>query len=40
MKDLNLKLNTLNLIEEKVWNSFEYIGTWDKANGSVTKVNN
>ena len=26
MKDLNIKLATLNLIEERVWDSLEYIG--------------
>jgi hypothetical protein len=29
VKDLNIKLDTLNLIEEKVGNSFECIGTRD-----------
>jgi hypothetical protein len=29
MKDLNIKLDTLNLIEEKVGNTLEHIGTGD-----------
>jgi hypothetical protein len=30
IKDLNIKLDTLNLIEEKVGNTLELIGTGDK----------
>ena len=30
IKDLNIKLNILNLIEEKVGNTLECIGTGDK----------
>ena len=30
IKDLNIKLDTLNLIEEKEGNSREYLGTRDK----------
>jgi hypothetical protein len=29
IKDLNIKLDTLNLIEEKVRDTLEYIGTGD-----------
>jgi hypothetical protein len=29
IKDLHIKLDTLNLIEKKVGKSLEYIGTWE-----------
>jgi hypothetical protein len=38
MKDLNIKPDTLNLIEEKVENNLEYIGTGDKFPNSTPKA--
>ena len=44
-KDLNIKPDTLNLIDEKMENSLELIGTGDNflpkqnTNGSVSKIN-
>ena len=45
IKDLNIKPNTTNLIEENVGNSLEHIGTVDNileqnTNGSGSKINN
>ena len=43
IKDLNIKPDTVNLIEDKVRNSLKHIGTGDKflnTNISGTKVNN
>jgi hypothetical protein len=31
IKDLNIKPDTLNLIEKKIWNSLELIGTGDNV---------
>jgi hypothetical protein len=44
VKDLNIKPNMLNLIEEKVGKNIEHIGTGkkipeQKTNGSCSKVN-
>ena len=38
IKDLNIKPDTLNLIEEKVENNLEYIGTGDKFPNSTPKA--
>ena len=43
IKDFNIKLDTLNLIEEKVGNSLEHISTEGNLlniNSSDTKINN
>ena len=45
IKDLNIKPDTLNLIEEKVEKSLEFIGTvWkfpkQNSNGSGSKIKN
>ena len=45
IKDLNIKLDTLNLIEEEVGNSLKYIGTGDnflskKTNNASIKTDN
>ena len=44
IKDLNAKPDTLNLIEEKVRNTLEHIGTGDnflnRTPGLTSKINN
>jgi hypothetical protein len=41
IKDPNIKPDTLNVIEEKVGNTLEHIGTGDNfLNGSGSKINN
>jgi len=45
IKDLNIKPDTLSLIEEKVGKSLKLIGTGEKflkqnSNGSGSKINN
>jgi len=45
MKDLNMKLDTLNLLEEKMNNNLEYVSMGENfpeqnTNGSGSKINN
>jgi hypothetical protein len=42
IKDFNLKPDTPNLIEEKVWNSLELTGTGTEeiTNGTGSMINN